>query len=144
MTQAENSRNSGPAFPATTEHGFNSGEPGMTLRDYFAAKAMQGCLTAKYASTYRPETWAKDAYVMADAMLKARAAIAEAESALAAPQPSYDDWIPWKGGECPVERRAVVMVRGKNGEVDTDKAHFYDWHHTGSSIDIVAYRVVKP
>ena len=72
MTQAENSRNSGPAFPTTTEHGFNCGEPGMTLRDYFAAKAMQGFLTAEYASTYRPEVWAKDAYEMADAMLKAR------------------------------------------------------------------------
>ena len=72
MTQAENSRNSGPAFPTTAEHGFNSGEPGMTLRDYFAAKAMQGFLTAEYASTYRPEVWAKDAYEMADAMLKAR------------------------------------------------------------------------
>ena len=72
MTQAENSRNSGPAFPTTTEHGFNCGEPGMSLRDYFAAKAMQGFLTAEYASTYRPEVWAKDAYEMADAMLKAR------------------------------------------------------------------------
>ena len=72
MTQAENSRNSGPAFPTTTEHGFNYGEPGMTLRDYFAAKAMQGFLTAEYASTYRPEAWAKEAYEMADAMLKAR------------------------------------------------------------------------
>ena len=60
------------------------------------------------------------------------------------PQPSYDDWIPWKGGECPVGRRDVVMVKGKNGEVDTDKAHLYDWHHTGSPVDIVAYRVVKP
>ena len=72
MPQAENSRNSSPASPTTTEHGFNYGEPGMTLRDYFAAKAMQGCLTAKYASIYRPEAWAKDAYGMADAMLKAR------------------------------------------------------------------------
>ena len=72
MTQAENSRNSGPAFPTTTEHGFNCGEPGMSLRDYFAAKAMQGFLTAEYASTYRPEVWAKEAYGMADAMLKAR------------------------------------------------------------------------
>ena len=26
-----------PAFPTTEEHGFNSGFPGMTLRDYFAA-----------------------------------------------------------------------------------------------------------
>ena len=69
---------------------------------------------------------------------------ARAKATLAATQPSYDDWIPWKGGECPVERRVVVMVRGKNGEVDSDKAHFYDWHHTGSSIDIIAYRAVKP
>ena len=44
----------------------------MTLRDYFAAKAMQGFLTAEYASTYRPDGWAKEAYEMADAMLKAR------------------------------------------------------------------------
>lgn len=71
-------------------------------------------------------------------------AIAKAEAILAATEPSYDDWIPWKGGECPVGRRDVVMVKGKNGEVDTDKAHFYDWHHTGSPFDIVAYRVVKP
>ena len=74
---------------------------------------------------------------------KARAAIAKAEATLAATEPSYDDWIPWKGGECPVERRAVVMVKGKNGEVDTDKAHFYDWNHTGCPFDIVAYRIVK-
>ena len=75
---------------------------------------------------------------------KAHAAIAKAEAALAAPQPSYGDWIPWKGGECPVERGDVVRVKAKNGEIDTDKAHFYDWHHTGSSLDIIAYRVVKP
>ena len=75
---------------------------------------------------------------------RVRKAIAKAKAILAAPQPSYDDWIPWKGGECPVGRRDVVMVKGKNGEVDNDKAHVYDWHHTGSPFDIVAYRVVKP
>ena len=72
-----------------------------------------------------------------------RKAIAKAEAILAATEPSYDDWIPWKGGECPVERRDVVMVKGKNGDVDTDKSHFYDWHRTGSPLDIIAYRVVK-
>ena len=72
-----------------------------------------------------------------------RKAIAKAEAILAATEPSYDDWIPWKSGECPVERRDVVMVKGKNGDVDTDKSHFYDWHHTGSPFDIIAYRVVK-
>ena len=60
----------GPAFPTNYRHRAN--DPGMDLRDYFAAKAMQGFLTAEYASTYRPEVWAKDAYGMADAMLKAR------------------------------------------------------------------------
>lgn len=51
-------------------------EEGMTLRDYFAAKAMQGMLS-------NPGMWdllnerhaqlvAKDAFIMADAMLKAR------------------------------------------------------------------------
>ena len=79
MTQAENSRNSGPAFPTTTEHGFNSGEPGMTLRDYFAAKAMAACY-AEYCAHANvqgyEEDWkmgvALDSYAMADAMLKAR------------------------------------------------------------------------
>lgn len=28
--------NGGPAFPTGEEHGFNNGEPGMTLRDYAA------------------------------------------------------------------------------------------------------------
>lgn len=59
----------GPAFPTNYRHRANY--PGMELRDYFAAKAMQGFLTAEYASTYRPEVWAKDAYEMADAMVKA-------------------------------------------------------------------------
>ena len=80
--------NGGPAFPAGSVRKTRSAsdpgadfvvtdvvapkQPGMTLRDYFAAKAMQGFLTAEYAGTYRPEVWAKEAYGMADAMLKAR------------------------------------------------------------------------
>ena len=45
-------------------------EKGMTLRDYFAAKAMQGILFEGLP----PEETAKNAYEMADAMLKAREA----------------------------------------------------------------------
>ena len=48
----------------------------MTLRDYFAAKAMQGfCATLGDVSPNSPPYWsvlAGDAYVMADAMLTAR------------------------------------------------------------------------
>jgi hypothetical protein len=66
-----------PAFP---NEGFNGwGEPfkGMTLRDYFAAKAMQAILSSdRYigligVNRYEQRT-AEDAYKMADAMLKAR------------------------------------------------------------------------
>lgn len=64
-----------PAFP---NEGFNGwGEPfqGMTMRDYFAAKALQGFI--QYSATkgiYTPpdNELAKVSYDLADAMLKAR------------------------------------------------------------------------
>ena len=60
------------------------------------------------------------------------------------PQPSEDGWIPWAGGKCPVGDDVIAQVKGSDGWVDTDRAHLYDWHHTGSPFDIIAYRVVKP
>ena len=46
---------------------------GMTLRDYFAAKAMQAMLAHPNSKeTAPPQTYASAAYCMADAMLKAR------------------------------------------------------------------------
>ena len=45
-------------------------EEGMDLRDYFAAKALQGLLAS---DTHAPvDTFAEKAYEMADAMMKAR------------------------------------------------------------------------
>jgi hypothetical protein len=67
-----------PAFP---NEGFNGwGEPfqGMTLRDYFAAKAMQGQLsilenvTALAREQIKLEDVCIASYEVADAMLKAR------------------------------------------------------------------------
>ena len=52
-------------------------ELGMTLRDYFAAKAMQAILMAQYPITKEPnadDLIAQTVYLMADAMLKAREA----------------------------------------------------------------------
>ena len=43
---------------------------GMTLRDYFAAKAMQGLLASEVNAPLK--TFAKQAYTMADAMMEAR------------------------------------------------------------------------
>ena len=46
---------------------------GMTLRDYFAAKAMLALLAHPDSKeTASPQTYASAAYTMADAMLKAR------------------------------------------------------------------------
>ena len=47
-------------------------ELGMTLRDYFAAKAMTGLLTAEIVGEYSNEHVAEISYRIADAMLKAR------------------------------------------------------------------------
>jgi hypothetical protein len=45
---------------------------GMTLRDYFAAKAMTGLLTAEIVGEYSNEHVAEIAYRIADAMMLAR------------------------------------------------------------------------
>ena len=64
-----NTNTGGPAFPYGTAYA------GMTLRDYFAAKAMQGFMANKSNPMhYQPETDAQWAYMIADAMLKAREA----------------------------------------------------------------------
>jgi hypothetical protein len=79
-----NTNTGGPAFPTQSKLGVNDtstwiaeipGQPGMTLRDYFAAKAMQGM----FASSLVPqnvtnEELSTEAYNVADAMLKAREA----------------------------------------------------------------------
>ena len=74
--------NNPSAFPHTVEYkGSDCGgivpHGGMTLRDYFAAKAMQAVITG-YATQNKVDSysdyWAGFAYEMADAMLKAREA----------------------------------------------------------------------
>ena len=61
------------AFPHTIEHLHQPVTAGMTLRDYFAAKVVQGICASKQNKLFQDtETLAKGAYVIADAMLKAR------------------------------------------------------------------------
>jgi len=85
-----NTNTGGPAFPSPTD-GMLDNE-GMTLRDYFAAKAMQGLMSTERANTFVDEIeglenddgsgtlfvhtkfLALEAYMIADAMLKAREA----------------------------------------------------------------------
>jgi hypothetical protein len=71
-----NNNTGGSAFPVPGLHG-NSDYDGMTLRDYFAAKAMQGIFAGNFPITKKMDAdqlVAKAAYLMADAMLKAREA----------------------------------------------------------------------
>ena len=62
----------GAAFPYVADADFDYGT-GMTLRDYFAAKSLQGLLATDLncAPEYVQDI-AYSAYVLADAMLKAR------------------------------------------------------------------------
>jgi len=57
------------AFPKSN-HQFFDAQEGMDLRDYFAAKAMQAIQQTSKNTMY--EDIARLAYVMADAMMKAR------------------------------------------------------------------------
>ena len=73
-----NINNGGSAFP----NPHFSDISGMSLRDYFAAKAMQGLFSGKvmqnilndnYPGKYTREIIAEEAYCLADAMLAERA-----------------------------------------------------------------------
>jgi hypothetical protein len=77
----------GPAFPLPSEQaangrGYRPMHGGMSLRDYFAAKAMNGLVAADAVSRFAHQysvtaekaaaAVTKSAYTMADAMLEAR------------------------------------------------------------------------
>lgn len=69
------SNTGGPAFPAPAGVAHIT-DQGMTLRDYFAAKAMQALIASPRGTPdgrdATDQYYAKNAYIMADAMLKAR------------------------------------------------------------------------
>ena len=67
----------GPAFPReemrVTGLAVQPVQPGMSLRDWFAAHALAGMLANPSHEGLPAEDWAHDAYMHADAMLAARA-----------------------------------------------------------------------
>ena len=66
-----------PAFPQERilPDGFHEECEGMSLRDYFAIKVLQGILTSPHADPrVAYEKYAKTAYHVADVMMKARQA----------------------------------------------------------------------
>jgi len=66
------SEENNPAFPSSKVIlGKTFDNEGMSLRDYFAAKALQGLL-ANPEHTWGESVYAKFAYKLADAMLESR------------------------------------------------------------------------
>lgn len=55
-----------------------------------------------------------------------------------------DGFIPWHGGECPVERGAKVETYQRGGLQIRDRAGAFWWDHRYSPGDIIAYRLVTP
>jgi hypothetical protein len=73
----KNIKDGGPAFPVSSYvnadgETFDSSVQGMTLRDYFAAKYLQGLMAFNGGNHCRDFDIAEGCYAMADAMLKAR------------------------------------------------------------------------
>ena len=66
--------NNEPAFPIQSVYieDQETNSRGMTLRDYFAAKAMQSMNSREDYNDVPAEFIAQDAYELADAMMKAR------------------------------------------------------------------------
>lgn len=71
------------------------------------------------------------------------------EAAIAASKAvvGHDGWIQWAGGDCPVDSDAIVEVklqRHNQHQYNNDRAGDFVWLHTGSSCDIIAYRLQQP
>lgn len=105
-------------------------------------KDLLEALKAAQAYVCGPTAWTQEQEdTLVEAMSKA---IARAESALAEPKPDADGWIPWVGGECPVNPNALVRVRFADFlEEGGCRACQYQWHRSNphAPSDIVAYRV---
>lgn len=77
MTTQTDPSDGGAAFPYEQGHTAEGTrnqtfDPGMSLRDYFAAKAMQGYCAREDSIEIEMDAIVSDAYAIADAMLAAR------------------------------------------------------------------------
>jgi hypothetical protein len=52
-----------------------------------------------------------------------------------------DHWIPWAGGDSPVEGNIIVYYRHRDGDAGKDYARNLIWGHYNAGWDIVEYRV---
>lgn len=52
-------------------------------------------------------------------------------------------WIRHRGGKCPVDGKALVEYRLRDGYTDTWTASSLDWSHTKVEGDVMSYRVIS-
>jgi hypothetical protein len=63
----------GPAFPISIPGCGDNGCPGMSLRDWFAGQALSGLMASHdWRHMYDCDSYAQDAYALADSMLGQR------------------------------------------------------------------------
>lgn len=133
--------NGGPAFPTLAVVGDTAlSEGGLTVRDCFAAAAMQGICAS--GPMIADDVIAQEAYAIADAMLAARASGAQPVQ----PATDADGWIAWYGGKSPAGQDTNVEVVLRSGDVCGGLAggFYWKWHRDGrEGSDIVRYRVVR-
>ena len=66
-------KDGGSAFPGLfIEDDYGAGYSGMSIRDYFAAKALSGMMSRKDSDGWTQSEIASDCYKYADAMIKER------------------------------------------------------------------------
>ena len=86
-----------------------------------------------------------DMLMTGEELRKCESAIAKAKAALAATQ-SDDGWIPWAGGECPINNGVWFWLRFRNGHQfgPDNEATLWRWdnNHLNEG-DIIAYRIAK-
>lgn len=141
--------NGGPAFPTLAVLGDKAlSEGGLTVRDAFALAVLPTAWREFYREWLQDDSRDDDfdgrevawhAYVVADAMLAARASGAQP----AQPAPDADGWIVWYGGTNPAGQDANVEVVLRSGRVVAGLAARFFWDRRDTPGDIVRYRVVR-
>jgi len=57
-----------------------------------------------------------------------------------------DGWIPWNGGECPIDPDCLVYYKMRNNDSECRpvKAKSLKWDHDEAPYDLTAYRIFRP
>lgn len=58
-------------------------------------------------------------------------------------KPENDGWIPWSGGECPVDGGLLIEVKYRGyAEIEINRGKEFRWNHADKPSDIIAYKII--